>query len=45
MLCAEEMERDVRLVAYDPTVVARPDVEKIAGFHFVIAAIVHLAGG
>ena len=45
MLRAEEMERDVRLIADDPTVVPGPDVEKIAGFHFVIAAVVHLAGG
>jgi hypothetical protein len=45
MLGAKKMERDVRLVAYHPTVVAGPDVEKIAGFHFIITAIVHPAGG
>ena len=45
MLGAEEMEGDVRVVAHHPAVVSGPDVEKVARLHFVIAAIVHPAGG
>src|SRR5207253_3230749 len=45
MLGAEEVKGDIRLVADDPTVVAGTDGEEIAGFHFVITAVVHPAGG
>ena len=45
MLGAEEMEGNVRFVSHYPAVVAGPDVEKIAGLHLVIAAVVHPAGG
>src|SRR4051812_14895702 len=45
MLRAEKMEREVRLVADDPTVVSRADIENVARLHFIIAAVIHPAGG
>src|SRR6266496_240043 len=45
MIGAEERKRDVGLVADDPAVVPRRDVEDIAGTHLEHAAIVHRRGG
>src|SRR6266566_2801030 len=45
MFRTEKMQRHIRLIAYDPTVVARADVKQISGSHFVIPPVLHLAGG
>ena len=45
MFRTEKMQRHIRLIAYDPTVVAGADVKQIAGVHFVGASVFHLAGG
>ena len=45
MFGAEKMERNIRFIAYHPTVVARSDVKQIARTHLVIAPILHSTGG
>ena len=45
MFRAKKMERNIRLVADDPTIVARPDIKEISRAHLVIAAILHSTGG
>ena len=42
---AEKMQRDIGLIAYHPTVVARSDVKQIALMHLLIAPILHSTGG
>src|SRR5579864_2433901 len=41
---AHKMQRNVWFVANDPAVVPGSDVEKIAGFHFDDAAVIHRGG-
>jgi len=45
MFRAEKMQRHIRLIAHHPTVVAGADVKQISGPHFVVAAVLHPAGG
>src|ERR1700685_2843167 len=44
-ICSHQMDRDVGLVSYDPTVVAGFNVEQVSGLHLEDAAIVHGGGG
>ena len=45
MFRAKKMERNIRLVADDPTIVARPDIKEISSAQLVLAAILHSTGG
>src|SRR5207302_4628783 len=45
MVGAEEVERDVGLVADDPAVVPRRNVEDVASAHLEHAAVIHCGGG
>src|SRR5882724_7209082 len=45
MFRAKKMQRHIRLIAHDPTVVAGADVKQISSPHLVIAPVLHLAGG
>src|SRR5258707_15639264 len=42
---AHQMQRDVRLVTYDPAVVSGGNVEDFAGLQFHDVAVVHGGGG
>ena len=42
---SQEVQRDVRFVSDDPTVMAWRDVEKVASFHLDDATVVHGCGG
>jgi hypothetical protein len=42
---AEEMQRHIRLISDDPTVVTGRDVKQITGFHLNDAAVVHCGSG
>jgi hypothetical protein len=45
VLATEDVERDIRLVADDPAVVAWRNVEEVAGLHHPLGAVVHLGDG
>lgn len=42
---AQKMQRNIRLIANDPTIVARPDIKKIARLHDVSSSIRHRTRG
>jgi hypothetical protein len=45
MFRAKKMQGHIRLIAYDPTVVAGANVKQISCPHFVAVPVLHPAGG
>jgi hypothetical protein len=41
LACAHQMQRNVRLIPNDPTVVSRCDVKDISSFHLDNSAVIH----